>query len=85
MSAIIDPHFKVANGLVDNDLKSAGRNDGRHMKIMAFFLLLVTPLSFAITGCISSSNPPPPPSSTTVVVPNGTTVICSNGTEPPCR
>ena len=39
MSAIIDPHFKVANGLVDNDLKSAGRNDGRHMKIMAFFLL----------------------------------------------
>lgn len=86
MSAIISQHFKAPTALVDNDRNGAGRKDGQHMKKRVIYLLLLAPLSFGLTGCISSSNPPPPPpSSTTVVVPSGTTVICSNGTQPPCQ
>ncbi len=57
---------------------------GRQIKKVAFSLLILVPLGFGVTGCISSSNPSPP-ASTTVVVPNGTSVVCSDGMAPPCR
>ncbi len=41
-----------------------------HLKTLVLSLLILLPVAFGVSGCISSSSPAPPPSNTTVIVPN---------------